>query len=255
MKIAVSGKGGVGKTTVSSNLVKLFSNDGHLVYAVDADPDVSLGTALGLPEDKVNKLTPLVEMKEVIKEKSQGGGAFYSLNPEVDDVIEKYSLKEGNVLFFRMGGIKQGGASCYCKENSFLGSVLNNLLYDKDDVVILDMSAGIEHLTRGTSQGVDLLLVVTEPSRVSVQTSKVVQKLAKELGIKKVKIIGNKVRSAKEEEFLKSQFSLGDVIGIIPFDEEVLELAMEEGKGTLQQEGAVKGMDVIYRDILREVKE
>ncbi len=253
MKIAISGKGGVGKTTISAGLVKFFSNQGHRVYAVDADPDVSLGVTLGLPAREVEQLTPLVDMKEVIEGKSQGGGAFFDLNPKVDDVIEDYSLKIGNIRFLRMGGIKQGGSACYCKENSFLNSVLNTLLFDQDDVVILDMSAGIEHLTRGTSQGVDLVLVVTEPTRVSVQTARVVQKLAKDMGIARVKVLGNKIRSQREEDFFKSQFSPGDIIGAIPFDERVLEMAMDEETGVLQED-SIKGTAEIYKKIVDEVK-
>lgn len=252
MKIAISGKGGVGKTTVSAGLVKFFSNQGHRVYAVDADPDVSLGVTLGLPMDEVEKLTPLVDMKGIIEEKSQGGGAFFALNPRVDDVIEDYSLKLGNIRFLRMGGIKQGGSACYCKENSFLNSVLNTLLFDQEDVVILDMSAGIEHLTRGTSQGVDLVLVVTEPTRVSTQTAKVVQKLAHELGVARVKVLGNKIRSQKEEDFFRSRFNPRDIIGMIPFDERVLEMAMD-GSGVLQED-SIKGMAEVYERIVKEVK-
>lgn len=252
MKIAISGKGGVGKTTVSAGLVKFFSNQGHRVYAVDADPDVSLGVTLGLPMDEVEKLTPLVDMKGIIEEKSQGGGAFFALNPRVDDVIEDYSLKLGNIRFLRMGGIKQGGSACYCKENSFLNSVLNTLLFDQEDVVILDMSAGIEHLTRGTSQGVDLVLVVTEPTRVSTQTAKVVQKLAHELGVARVKVLGNKIRSQKEEDFFRSRFNPRDIIGVIPFDERVLEMAMD-GSGVLQED-SIKGMAEVYERIVKEVK-
>lgn len=252
MKIAISGKGGVGKTTVSAGLVKYFSNQGHRVYAVDADPDVSLGVTLGLPMDEVEKLTPLVDMKGIIEEKSQGGGAFFALNPRVDDVIEDYSLKLGNIRFLRMGGIKQGGSACYCKENSFLNSVLNTLLFDQEDVVILDMSAGIEHLTRGTSQGVDLVLVVTEPTRVSTQTAKVVQKLAHELGVARVKVLGNKIRSQKEEDFFRSRFNPRDIIGVIPFDERVLEMAMD-GSGVLQED-SIKGMAEVYERIVKEVK-
>ncbi len=252
MKIAISGKGGVGKTTVSAGLVKFFSNQGHRVYAVDADPDVSLGVTLGLPMDEVEKLTPLVDMKGIIEEKSQGGGAFFALNPRVDDVIEDYSLKLGNISFLRMGGIKQGGSACYCKENSFLNSVLNTLLFDQEDVVILDMSAGIEHLTRGTSQGVDLVLVVTEPTRVSTQTAKVVQKLAHELGVARVKVLGNKIRSQKEEDFFRSRFNPRDIIGVIPFDERVLEMAMD-GSGVLQED-SIKGMAEVYERIVKEVK-
>jgi CO dehydrogenase maturation factor len=253
MKIAISGKGGVGKTTISAGLVKFFSNQGHRVYAVDADPDVSLGATLGLPAAEVEKLTPLVDMKEVIESKSRGGGAFFDLNPKVDDVIEDYSLKAGNLRFLRMGGVKGGGTACYCKENSFLHSVLNTLLFDQDDVVILDMSAGIEHLTRGTSQGVDLMLVVTEPTRVSIQTAKVVQKLARQMGVSRVKVLGNKIRSRKEEDFFRSQFPPGDIIGVVPFNEKVLEMAMDESTGILQEE-PIQGMAEVYQKIVEEVK-
>lgn len=253
MKIAISGKGGVGKTTISAGLVKFFSNQGHRVYAVDADPDVSLGATLGLPQEEVEKLTPLVDMKEVIDSKSRGGGAFFDLNPKVDDVIDDYSLKIGNIRFLRMGGIKQGGSACYCKENSFLNSVLNTLLFDQDDVVILDMSAGIEHLTRGTSQGVDLVLVVTEPTKVSTQTARVVQKLARDMGISRVKVLGNKIRSQKEEDFFRSQFPPGDIIGVIPFDEKVLEMAMDDSTGVLKED-SIKGMSEVYERIVKEVK-
>ncbi|PKM81770.1 MAG: carbon monoxide dehydrogenase [Firmicutes bacterium HGW-Firmicutes-13] len=252
MKIAVSGKGGVGKTTVAANLIKAFVKDGYKVYAVDADPDVSLGLTLSLPSDELDKLKPLIEMKEVMNEKSSGGGLFYSLNPEVDDVIEDYSLKHGNISFLRMGGIKQGGSACYCKENSFLSAVLNSLLFDKNDVVIMDMSAGIEHLTRGTSEGVDMIIVVTEPTRVSVQTTRVVIQLARDLGIKKVKVLGNKIRHAREKEFIYSQFQEGELLGVVSFDDNLWEKAMMEEAGNLD-EVLLPSMDEIYKKVLEEV--
>ena len=160
------------KTSVSASLAKLFAQNGYRVYAVDADPDASLGLALGIPDEALAKVVPLIEMQEVIKGKSSGGGAFYSLNPDVDDVLEQYSIVHGNIHFLRMGGIKPGGSACYCRENSFLYAVVDALLLGKDDVVILDMGAGIEHLTRGTSKGVDMMVVVSEPSKTSTQTAK-----------------------------------------------------------------------------------
>ncbi len=254
VKIAVSGKGGVGKTTVAANLVKAFLKDGYNVYAVDADPDISLGQTLGFPSEELSKLTPLVELKEIIDEKSGGGGLFFDLNPDVNDVIDDYSLKQGNVTLLRMGGIKQGGSACYCKENTFLNAVLNSLLFDKNDVVILDMSAGIEHLTRGTSDGVDMMIIVTEPTRVSVQTARVVQKLAGDLGIKKIKVLGNKIRHKKEEEFIRSQFTEDDLIGALHFDEGVWETAMSEDKGVLAEEELLPNLVEVYEKILEEVK-
>ncbi|RQD78101.1 MAG: carbon monoxide dehydrogenase [Candidatus Syntrophonatronum acetioxidans] len=253
MKIAISGKGGVGKTTVAANLVKAFSRDGYSVYAVDADPDVSLGQTLGFKGEDLARLQPLIDMKEVIDDKSSGGGLFYDLNPDVDDVVEDYSLKMGNIKFLRMGGVKQGGSACYCKENSFLNAVLNSLLFDQEDVVILDMSAGIEHLTRGTSDGVDLIIIITEPTKVSVQTTRVVQQLARDLGIKKIKVLGNKIRHAKEKEFLCSQFTEEELIGTVSFDEEEWEKAMSEEAGVLDSDELLPNLEEVYKKILEEV--
>jgi CO dehydrogenase maturation factor len=253
VKIAISGKGGVGKTTLSANLVRAFAGKGINVYAVDADPDVSLGTTLGLPADKLAELRPVIEMKELVDERTGGGGAFFTLNPRVDDIIDGYSLKQGNIRFLRMGAVKQGGTACYCKENSFLYAVLNSLLLDKDDVVVMDMSAGIEHLTRGTSRGVDVLIVVTEPTRVSVQTAGVVKKLAEELRIRRIRVLANKVRTERERQFILSQFKEEELLGMISFDENVLDNALAEESALLSGAGVMPGIDDIVEKILGEV--
>ncbi|BBB89845.1 MAG TPA: AAA family ATPase [Methylomusa anaerophila] len=246
MKIALSGKGGVGKTSISASLAKLFSRDGHRVYAVDADPDASLGLALGIPDDILAKVVPLIEMQDVIKEKSAGGGAFYSLNPEVDDVLDEYSISVGNIKFLRMGGVKPGGSACYCRENSFLYSVIDSLLLNKDDVVILDMGAGIEHLTRGTSKGVDLMVVVTEPSKTSVKTARVVMQLAEDLGIEVIKVVANKIRSPKEEAFITEQFAADELLGMIRFDDDLLDVALGEGEQDILTGAFKASMEEIY---------
>lgn len=220
MKLAISGKGGVGKTTLAAGLSTYFANRGYRVYAVDADPDASLGLALGLEPEAVEAIRPIVEMRDLIVSRTGGEGAFFSLNPEVEDLLEEYSLPLGNVLFFKMGAVKQGGTSCYCRENSVLHALLTTLLLRRDEMVILDMGAGIEQLTRGTARGVDLLLVVTEPTRVSLQTARTVTALAYDLEIRNIAYVGNKVRTPAERLFLEENLPSNQLLGILPFDEQ-----------------------------------
>lgn len=225
MKLAISGKGGVGKTTIAAGLIKYFARQGYQVYAVDADPDTSLGMVLGLPEERLGTIKPIVEMRELIAERTGGSGAFFSLNPEVDSLLQDYTIRNGNILFLKMGAIKPGGSTCYCRENAVLNAMVNALILKHREMVVLDMGAGIEHLTRGTARGVDLMLIVTEPTLVSVQTARVVQKLAAELGIKQIKFVGNKLRQPRDEEFILGHLPPGDVIGLIPFQTEILDQA------------------------------
>ncbi|MGI9861526.1 AAA family ATPase [Moorella naiadis] len=225
MKLAISGKGGVGKTTIAAGLINYFAQKGYQVYAVDADPDTSLGMVLGLPEERLGTLKPIVDMRQLIAERTGGEGAFFSLNPEVDGLLEDYTIKNGNILFLKMGAIKPGGSTCYCRENTVLNAMINSLLLKRQEMVVLDMGAGIEHLTRGTSRGVDVMLVVTEPTLVSIQTARVVQQLARELGIEKIKFIGNKIRQPRDKEFILSHLPAGDVIGLIPLQTAILDQA------------------------------
>jgi CO dehydrogenase maturation factor len=229
MKIAVSGKGGVGKTTISANLAKLFRQKGFNVYAVDADPDSSLGLALGIDEKLLEEIKPIIEMRDLIGDKA-GDGALYMLNPMVNDIAEKFSINVDGIKFLRMGDVKKGGSECYCRENTFLKALVNSLILETKDVVILDMGAGIEHLTRGTSRGVDLMLIVTEPGKSSVQTARIVEELAKELGIKEIKFIANKVRTEKEEAFINESFKLEELLGVLHYDEVLSEKSMGIGQ-------------------------
>ena len=254
MKLAISGKGGVGKTTVAAALVKLFSDTHRTVYAIDADPDVCLASALGIPDDITSELKPLVEMKELISAKTGGEGSFFTLNPSVSDDLDDYCIEHGNIRYLRMGGVKKGGSHCYCRENSFLHAVVSSLLLAKDDVVIMDMGAGIEHLSRGTARGVDLMMVVVEPSHNSVNTAGLVKKLAADLGIKKVRVIGNKIRNEREKDFILKAFPAGEVLGLINFDEDVWESAMD--RGAAKPEGAlITSVRQVQQQILREAGE
>ena len=252
MKIAISGKGGVGKTTFAANFARWLSLQGTTVLAVDADPDASLGSVMGISDDVLADLKPIVDMKELIEERMGGSGTFYPLNPNVDDILDDYCVSVGPIRFFRMGNIKGGGTSCYCKENSFLQALVNSLILGEQDTVILDMGAGIEQLTRGTAMGVDVLVIVTEPSKVSAQTVKVLQQLALELGIPRVVVIGNKVRNAKDEGFLRDRFSSEQLIGLIPYSDELLEMSINTGSDELPEGSLGVKLNTIYQKITGE---
>ncbi|MCK8827366.1 AAA family ATPase [Natroniella acetigena] len=249
MKIAISGKGGVGKTTITATLSKMFSQNDYHIFAVDADPDANLATTLGIPEEEVEKLKPLAELEEVIEEKNAGGGAFISLTPDVDDILDDYAYNLNNIKFLRMGEIKQGGAGCYCKENSFLRSIVESLLTNKEEVVILDMGAGIEHLSRGTAQAVDLLIIVIEGSQVSIETAQTVKKMAVELGIPAVKIIANKVFGQEAEELIRDNFSAEELLGFIPFSQDVVASAMTKGDSEKLYQALKPDMETIYKNL------
>ena len=252
MKIAISGKGGVGKTTFTANFSRWLSQKGITVLAVDADPDASLGTVLGISDEVLVDLKPIVDMKELIEERMGGSGTYYPLNPNVDDILDNYCVSLGALRFFRMGNIKGGGTSCYCKENSFLQALVNSLILGEEDTVILDMGAGIEQLTRGTALGVDVLVIVTEPTKVSAQTVKVIQQLALELGIPRVVVVGNKVRNTKDENFLRDRFSSEQLIGIIPYSEELLEMSINTNGEELHEGSLGVNLNTIYQRIIDE---
>lgn len=247
MKIAVSGKGGAGKSTVSAQLVRCFSLNHKPVFAVDADPDANLGLVLGLDPEKLEKLRPLIELQEVIEAKNAGGGTLVDLNPNVDDVLENYTLQEGLLRFLKMGAIKQGGSACYCKENSFLNAILTTMLLDRPEAVVLDMSAGIEHLTRGTARGVELMLVVVEPTRAGVSTAMAVDRLSADLEIEKVLFIGNKIRSDEDRTYLESSLPAERFAGMIPFNDQVLERARRGEPLVSSLEDLLPGLEKIYK--------
>ncbi len=236
MKVAVAGKGGVGKTTLSSVLIRMLAQRGYKVYAVDADPDASLGITLGISEAQLDGVIPLVDLKDVIKEK-MGDGALYSLNPRMGDVLDKYGLDvEDNITFITMGGIKEGGSACYCRENTFLHGVMDALILDKKEAVVLDMGAGIEHLTRGTARGVDIMIIVTEPSRTSVKSVRVITRLAEQLGIKRIKVIANKIRNEMDKTFIEDNIPSDQLLGMVNYKDDIVRLS-QQGKA-IEGDGA-----------------
>jgi len=225
MKIAISGKGGVGKTLLASLLSTVFVEFGYSVIAIDADPDANLAATLGFPHPE--KITPISEMSTLIEERTGARpgqiAPYFKLNPKVDDLPEKYSLKYNSIKLMVMGRIKRGGTGCYCPEGALLQALITHLLLARDEVVILDMEAGIEHLSRGTARAVDKLIIVVEPGRRSVETAYRITSLAKDISLQNIAIVGNKLRNQSEREFLISSLPDFEFLGFIPYDQAVVE--------------------------------
>ncbi len=225
MKIAVSGKGGVGKTTLSALLIRMFNEQGRRVLAIDADPDANLAAALGI--DDADKITPISAMKSLIFERTEAKpgsiGGFFKLNPKVDDLPDALSVRFGNIKLIRLGGIKKGGSGCICPESTLLKVLVSHMVLARDEVVVMDMEAGIEHLGRATAQAVDRLIVVVEPGRRSIDTAFHIDKLASEIGLKNIVLVGNKIRGKKDGDFLKTYLPGYRFLGFIPYDEALIE--------------------------------
>jgi CO dehydrogenase maturation factor len=229
MKIAVSGKGGVGKTTFSALLIRTLNEQGKHVLAIDADPDANLAAALGIPD--ADRIVPIAEMKELVFERTEARpgsmGGFFKLNPKVDDLPDALSAKLDNIKLMRLGGVQKGGSGCICPESTLLRALITHIVLARDEVVVMDMEAGIEHLGRATASAVDRLIVVVEPGRRSMDTAAHIRKLASEIGLKNIVLVGNKIRGTKDETFLKENLMDFEFLGFIPYDEALIEADLE----------------------------
>ena len=225
MKLAITGKGGVGKTTLSSTLARLYADEGRTVLAADVDPDANLGLALGLTEDEVNAIVPVSKMKQLAKERTGANdlNSFYKLNPAVSDLPDKLAKEINGVKLLVMGTVDTGGSGCVCPEHVMLKALLSSLVFRKDDVVVMDMEAGLEHLGRGTASMVDQFIVVIEPGARSVQTYEKVKKLAADLGIHRVSVVANKIRDDSDRDFVRSRVPESDLLGFIAYDPDVID--------------------------------
>ena len=234
MKIAVAGKGGVGKTFISGTLARLLAQDGYNVLAVDADPNINTASALGIPSDVAEKIVPLSDNEELIREKTgvapgKSYGQMFRLTPNVSDIVDKFGVVgPDGVQLLVMGTVKDGGSGCMCPSNALLRVLVQHLLIQREDILVMDMVAGLEHLGRGTAKRMDTMLVVVEPRMKSVDTVKRILKLAEDIEVREVLAVGNKIGSEREKRFIEEKMGeLGvPIAAYIPRDEAVAEADM-----------------------------
>ncbi len=238
MKIALSGKGGVGKTTVAAALCFAFAEKGYTVVAVDADPDANLASALGVPAEMlpapISTLADLIEDRTGAKPGASGG--LFKLNPRVDDLPEKLWVEHNGVRLMVMGSIKKGGGGCVCPESVLLKSLVQHLILYRNEVVIMDMEAGVEHLGRATAQAVNYFIVVLEPGMRSIETARQIRKLAHDIGISRVYGIGNKIRRQSDRDFFRQAAADIPILAYIPHDEAIIEADLS--RRSIWQEGS-----------------
>ncbi|MEE4314568.1 MAG: AAA family ATPase [Desulfofustis sp.] len=237
LKIAIGGKGGVGKTTVAALLARALAVDpANKVIAIDADPVANLAAALGIEGGE--PITPIAELRELIAERTGAEpgtmGGFFTLNPKVDDIPDRFSRERDRVKLLVMGTVKSGGSGCICPESTILKALMTHLVLFRDDVVIMDMEAGVEHLGRATSASVDALVIVVNPGARSRAAAETIRRLGHDIGIKRILVLGNRVRDAEDEALIREALPDYQIIGFLPENDEIVQ-ADRQGRRPFDQ--------------------
>jgi CO dehydrogenase maturation factor len=225
MKVAISGKGGTGKSTLAAALAGLMARRGWRVLAVDADPDGNLAGALGASPEELSRIIPVSKQRALIEERTGAKvreyGQMFKLNPDVSDIAESYGTAIAGVTLLVLGAIEAGGSGCACPESVLTRALVTELVLRRKDALVMDMEAGIEHLGRATAKGVDTLLVMVEASQRAVESAHRVARLAADIGLRDVRFVANKVASPADEEYVRAAAPGGELAGIIPWSEDI----------------------------------
>jgi CO dehydrogenase maturation factor len=257
MKIAITGKGGVGKTLVAAGLALSLTKNGYNTIAIDADPTPNLALSLGIPLKEANEIIPISENKILIDSKTDTGyPGIYALNFSVKDIIKNYSIPTPRgVSLLVMGTVKSMGSGCTCAANSVIRSLLQHLVVERDEAIVLDMEAGLEHLGRGTAESVDYMLIVSDANAKSLNTARVISIMAHNFGIPKIMLIGNKIDTNLQKNTIKKYAKDNDLIiaGYIPFDQVVAEAGINgDSLLPMQNSTALRAIDRIRRLIVKQ---
>lgn len=254
LKLAVGGKGGVGKTTITSLLSRLLAKHQGMksVIAIDADPVSNLAAGLGIPEDK--PITPIAELSDLIAERTGAKpgtmGGFFTLNPKVDDIPDRFCLERDGVKLLVMGTVKRGGGGCICPESTILKALMLHLVLVRDEVVIMDMEAGVEHLGRATSASVDALIIVVNPGARSRAAAGQIKQLGEDLKIKRILVIGNRIKETEDEELIRQSFKDMEILGFIP---EMAEISDADRKGVRPFDQNIEDAPQALKDIVEKL--
>lgn len=230
MKVAVSGKGGAGKTTLAALAAAELLRRGVSVTAIDADPNPSLGPCLGITAAP----TPLLEMSDEI-EKRVGSGVI-RLNPRVDDLVGKIAVRQDGLQLVVAGGPVRGGAGCACPQSALLRQLLEHVVVGLDEAVVIDLEAGLEHLGRRTAHAADALLIVVDPTNSSTETAQRIARLAADIDLRRVAVVANRIVDPTDLAFIKERLPGLELVGELPFSHDVV-VAERERRPLIDLEG------------------